>query len=138
LHPSVTKSNRPKPLNVNPRPWSTRLNELYPIKPKLCLDPILGPYTISYELSTATNYLPMIALLQSRYPNTLEHPLGQKIRQFTAVSPIRLDPITILLRQKARRGDNTVRPIGHQSIMKPKPKIARLIYNVDGISPIPI
>jgi hypothetical protein len=74
--------------------------------------------------------LPMIALLKPRYPNPPEHPLGQKVSQLPAVSTVRLDPIPILLRQQARWSNNTVRSIGHQSIMKPKPKIARLIHHL--------
>ncbi len=75
-----------------------RLTDLYPVEPKLGLDAILGPHPISYELPTPTNDLPMVALLEARYPDTPEHALGQKMGQLTAVSPIGLDPITILLR----------------------------------------
>jgi hypothetical protein len=75
-----------------------RLRDLYAVEAKLSLDAILGSHPISYELPAATDHLPMVALLESGYPHTPEHALGQKMGQLTAISAICLYSVTILLR----------------------------------------
>jgi hypothetical protein len=139
LHPGVIETNRPQLLHVALGPGTTTLTDLYPVEPELGLDAILRSYPVSYELPTASDDLPMVALLESGYPDTPEHALGQKMGQLAAVSPIGLDPVPILLGQQARGCDNTVGgTIAHESIVEPEAKIPRLIDHLNRISPIPI
>jgi hypothetical protein len=49
------------------------------------------------------------------------------MRQFTAVPPIGLDLVAILLRYQTWRSDQTRNSMSHQSVMKPEAKISSFI-----------
>jgi hypothetical protein len=50
-------------------------------------------YSVSDELPTPAHYLTMVSFLRAGNPDSLQHRLGQPIRQFPAVTPVGLDPI---------------------------------------------
>gem|GEM_PF-4701046 len=55
----------------------------------------------------------------------------QVLRQTPRIDPIGLHPVDFLLRDQMCRGDNTINPVRHQQVVKPKTRKSRLIDQLD-------
>jgi hypothetical protein len=107
-----------------------------PEKAQLCLDATLGAHSVPDQLTTSTDDLPVVKFLLTGHPHPLQHPLGQQMRQLTAVPPISLDPIAVLLGNKTWRSNYTGDVMSHQAVMKPESKISGFIDRLQGMAGI--
>jgi hypothetical protein len=109
---------------------------MHAIKSQLCLDPTLGPHSVPDELPAPTDDLAVVKLLLTRHPHPLQQPLGQQMRQLTAVPPIGFDPVAVLLGNQTRRSNQAGDSMIHQAVMKPEPKISGFIDRLQGMAGI--
>jgi hypothetical protein len=127
LHPAVPKPDVPQSLEVYLGPSSSWFFQTNPEKTQLCLDSALGPHPVPDELPAPTDDLAVVKFLLTGHPYPLQHPLGQQMGQFTAVPPIGLDPVAVLLGNQTRRSNYARDAMLHQAVMKPEPKISGFI-----------
>src|SRR5271157_3411276 len=108
-----------------------------PVKSQFCFDAALGPHPVSDELPASADDLAVVKFFLTGHPHPLQHPLGQQMRQLTAVTPIGLDPVAVFLGHQTRGSNQAGDAMGHQAVMKPEPKISGFIdrlYLVASIS----
>jgi hypothetical protein len=58
------------------------------------------------------------------------------MRQLTAVPPIGLDPVAVLLGKQTRRSNQARDAMLHQAVMKPEPKISGFIDRLQLMSSV--
>ena len=95
-----------------------------PIKSQLRLDTALGPDPVSDELPAPADDLTVVQFLLAGHPDPLQHPFGQEMGQLTAVPPVGLDPVTVLLGNQTGRRNYAWDAVCHQAVIKPEPKIS--------------
>lgn len=124
-------------LDIRLGPRTFRFWKIDSVEPEFGFDPTLGPHAVSDQLPPSADHLSLATFLGRWHPHTFQQPFGKQVGEFPAISPVSLNVITILLRDKARRSHNALCPILDQSVVQPEAIVARLVNYLLVISGIP-